>query len=504
MPGHLLLATEIDDSGQFDDLDRYLAESPEADVALDLLLGTQGWRRFLEKSLSGPGEGGEDDENGPLERLAALGGRAHPPAMFDNLSELQKQYEENLAKYRAKRNWLSDALTALSVLGGVGLLILMAMLSLLNVAGGPRQWATAIAVATVCLLVGGALVGPGRWQSPPEGAVPYAPFDMAPVGPPPDGQNPAEPEAAEQPAGGDEEGNASTEPMPGVVASDSQGRAQVRFDPAGRPGSYLVVVDGYDGDGRIGSTSAPLSTRVPFRLEPLLPPQVSPGDRIDLPLAVLNDTDGSLLVELALEHGELVRLEGEAPSKLDLEPHGRTRRHFPLEVVGQDGTCTLRFRGVSDQLADEAACSLQIVPSDVPDGDPIDPASCPVQLSARLEKSEVAWGGTVALQAELANTSDKEQSTTAAVLGLPAGLEVSLDQLELLAATGIVDYYQTRPRQVICYWRSLEPNEQVELKLELIAAIPGRYTGPASSAYLADSPGQRQWNEPLAVEITVP
>jgi hypothetical protein len=504
MPAHFLLTTEIDNPQDLDDPDRYLAESREAAVALDLLLGTQGWRRFLEKSL--PADDEPKSENGPLNRLAALGGRANPPAMFDNLIELQQRYKENLAKYRAKRNWASNTLTALSFLGGLGLLILVAMLSLLNVAGGPRHWATAVAVATICLLVAGTLMDPGRWKSPPEGAVPFSPFAMPPVAPAPDDQETDGPEEGESPEESNGSDDHAEEPMPGVFASDAQGRAQIRFDPCGRAGTYRLLVDGCADGGRIGSGRAVLLAGVPFQLEPIFPSEVSPGDRIDLPLGVLNDTDGNLLVELVLEHGELVRVDGDAPRKLDLKPQERTRRHFPLEVIGENGTCRLVFRGIADQLADEASCSLEVVPSGIPpsapSGDPIDAATCPVRLSARLEKSEVAWGEIVALRAELANTSDKDQSTTVAVLGLPAGLEVHLDQLDELTEAGKIDYYQTRARQVICYRKALKPNERVELELDLVAAIPGRFTGPASCAYLEGAPAQKHWIEPLAVAIT--
>ena len=52
------------------------------------------------------------------------------------------------------------------------------------------------------------------------------------------------------------------------------------------------------------------------------------------------------------------------------------------------------------------------------------------------------------------------------------------------------------------YWRSLAPKRKVELKLDLVAEIPGRYTGPASRAYLYYTAEQKQWADPLSVEIT--
>jgi len=128
--------------------------------------------------------------------------------------------------------------------------------------------------------------------------------------------------------------------------------------------------------------------------------------------------------------------------------------------------------------------------------------SCPVRLSTELAQKKVKAGETVALTAELENTSDEGQPMTVALFGLPAGLEPRPDQLDELKEKGTIDYYETRPREVVCYWRSLAPEKKVELKLDLVAAVPGRYTGPASRAYLYYTSEQKQWADPLEVEIT--
>ena len=75
------------------------------------------------------------------------------------------------------------------------------------------------------------------------------------------------------------------------------------------------------------------------------------------------------------------------------------------------------------------------------------------------------------------------------------------DQLEALKKAGTIDYYETRAREVVCYWRSLAPNKRVPLKLDLVAEWPGKYTGPASRAYLYYTAEQKHWAAPLAVEI---
>ena len=126
---------------------------------------------------------------------------------------------------------------------------------------------------------------------------------------------------------------------------------------------------------------------------------------------------------------------------------------------------------------------------------------CAVELSTELAASEVKAGETVALTAEILNKTDQGQPMTVAILGLPAGLQPRADQLEELKKTGAIDYYETRAREVICYWRSLAPKQRIPLRLDLIAEWPGKYTAPASRAYLYYTAEQKHWAEPLAVKI---
>jgi len=127
---------------------------------------------------------------------------------------------------------------------------------------------------------------------------------------------------------------------------------------------------------------------------------------------------------------------------------------------------------------------------------------CPVKLTTKLGGQTVKAGETLPLRAQLVNSTDKGKPMTIAILGLPAGLQPRPDQLEDMKKAGTIDYYETRAREIICYWRSLAPQRKVELKFDLVAEWPGNYTGPASRAYLYYTAEQKQWADPLSVEIT--
>ena len=130
-----------------------------------------------------------------------------------------------------------------------------------------------------------------------------------------------------------------------------------------------------------------------------------------------------------------------------------------------------------------------------------DPA-CAVRLSTKLAAATVKAGETVSLEAELSNATEKAQPMTVAILGLPAGLEPRAKQLDDLKKSGAIDYYETRPREIICYWRSLSASQKIPLRLDLVAEVPGQYTAPASRAYLYYTAERKQWTDPLRVTIT--
>ena len=90
-----------------------------------------------------------------------------------------------------------------------------------------------------------------------------------------------------------------------------------------------------------------------------------------------------------------------------------------------------------------------------------------------------------------------------AIVGIPAGMKVPTDmkQLTKFREDGVISYFETRERELILYWRHLEPEKKVALAVDLVCDVPGEYRGPASRAYLYYDADHKHWVEPLAVKI---
>jgi len=124
-----------------------------------------------------------------------------------------------------------------------------------------------------------------------------------------------------------------------------------------------------------------------------------------------------------------------------------------------------------------------------------------VTLTTALQKSAVKMGETVRMDAVVKNKTKDGQPMTLARVGLPGGLTFQTWQLKELRDKKLIAFYETRAREVILYFRQLKPSEERKVPIDLVATVPGEYTGPASSAYLYYTDEHKTWNDPAKVTV---
>jgi hypothetical protein len=135
----------------------------------------------------------------------------------------------------------------------------------------------------------------------------------------------------------------------------------------------------------------------------------------------------------------------------------------------------------------------------------VQPESSPetkVGLEVKLTRaSGMAEGDLVEAEARVTNLTDEALPTTVAIVGLPGGLEPRVDQLKELVKAKTIDAWEVRGRDVVLYWRGMTPKQQVRVPVSLVAAVPGRYVGPASRAYLYYGDEHKAWVAGLSADI---
>ena len=113
MPAHFLLTTEVNRPEDLEYADFLLSDQPKARLALDLLLGTQGWRRFAPQDPAQPREAPRDD----ADRLLVILGRSSPRVTElaqKETEQLRREFHDREESLQAQTQEASAAVAALS------------------------------------------------------------------------------------------------------------------------------------------------------------------------------------------------------------------------------------------------------------------------------------------------------------------------------------------------------------------------------------------------------
>lgn len=132
---------------------------------------------------------------------------------------------------------------------------------------------------------------------------------------------------------------------------------------------------------------------------------------------------------------------------------------------------------------------------------PASAANCQVALETQLNEVEMGVGELVRLKTTLTNTRKEGLPMAMVKIGIPGGLSAQAWQLKELKENGVIDFYETSPDYVICYFRDMAPSETLEILLDLKAEIPGSYESPASSAYLYYTDEYKCWKKTDNIQI---
>lgn len=277
---------------------------------------------------------------------------AAPPVVFDNLGLLRSKYEESLTEYRTNRTQALNTLIVMSFFGGLALALLVTMLALLKIVWGSRLWLPTIVATVCCIVVSAVSMDPSRVMSVDRVAVAFTPYGFPAATPAV--STPVEPAVlhlkpfamGEYPGavrGNKDDGQRGAIAWHPLVVAGLDGRAQVTFT-APAEGEPFQIVARAQGDGRLGVENCDLCAFSPLHVQENLPAELTIGDRVDLPVKVSLDHSASVPMELLLEPGKGLVLEGSPKRKASLSIAKPVNERFALRVAGPPGECELNLR----------------------------------------------------------------------------------------------------------------------------------------------------------------
>jgi hypothetical protein len=150
------------------------------------------------------------------------------------------------------------------------------------------------------------------------------------------------------------------------IKTDDSGRGSATFALNDSVTSFRIFADAFSRNGAVGSSSSTVNAVQPFFIEPKIPLEVSAGDVIELPIAAVNNTPGALN-DFSLTVSGSGSLKIEAP-KVDatLAASGRTRNIFKITVGSETGSMDLSIHASAGAFSDKVTRQLRVRPKGFP------------------------------------------------------------------------------------------------------------------------------------------
>ncbi|MFP6657961.1 MAG: alpha-2-macroglobulin family protein, partial [Pirellulales bacterium] len=131
--------------------------------------------------------------------------------------------------------------------------------------------------------------------------------------------------------------------------------------------SFRVFADAFTAGGGLASRSEVIESVEPFYAEPKLPLEVTAGDRIQLPLGLVNATGSALTgVELSVEAHSALGVESADLTPITIAADSRVRRLVNIIVGQHNGLANFNLSASAGSYADKVSRKLVIRPQGFP------------------------------------------------------------------------------------------------------------------------------------------
>lgn len=125
----------------------------------------------------------------------------------------------------------------------------------------------------------------------------------------------------------------------------------------------------------------------------------------------------------------------------------------------------------------------------------------PVEIEVEYDKDTLSQNDFVTSRVIVSNNQSKEINMLIVDLGIPAGFEVQTQDLKDMVTQGVIERFQTTPRQIILYLDSLDPKEKLILTYRLKARFPIKAKTPPSCVYEYYNPEIKDTAPPTQLNV---
>ncbi|MCK5689995.1 A-macroglobulin complement component, partial [Myxococcota bacterium] len=147
------------------------------------------------------------------------------------------------------------------------------------------------------------------------------------------------------------------------------GKAKISFELSDSVTAFSVRSDAFNANGALGSSTESIESVESFYLEPKMPLQITSGDVVKLPVALVNGMSHALgQISLSATAAKGIRIEGEAKGRksFKIAADKRVRRILTLNTKGYVGKEALTVKAGSGVYKDKVTRPLDVQPLGFP------------------------------------------------------------------------------------------------------------------------------------------
>ena len=150
----------------------------------------------------------------------------------------------------------------------------------------------------------------------------------------------------------------------GIKTDAKTGEATVTFGMSDAVTSFRVLADAFGANGTIGGGTTVVDSIEPFYVEPKLPLEVTSGDVIELPLGIVNSTPDMLSQTTLVAVAKGLSIGETTP--FDLPGEARVRRLMNIAIGNFSGETDFTLKATAGPYSDAVTRKLHVVPLGFP------------------------------------------------------------------------------------------------------------------------------------------
>jgi alpha-2-macroglobulin-like protein len=164
------------------------------------------------------------------------------------------------------------------------------------------------------------------------------------------------------------------------LVTNTEGEASFSFDLSDSVTSYRIMIDGFR-EGLFGSKDKIVECKEPFYVEAKLPVEVTVGDTLEIPVVIVNESPEDLQVSLDYQISEALEPSKDSKFKetFDVDSKQRTKKYLELNVKEPHSKANFEFSASAGVFSDKVVRNVDLVPSGFP---------FEISFGGKLEKSD--------------------------------------------------------------------------------------------------------------------